>query len=216
MTEFDLVDKGLAARTGYDCRAISVVRGPGSACRPKSRILRQDCRTYVRPRRRRRRRSPGFARQSGCGGCGYGPLASATSRVWVSALPLSSTVPPTNAATKATFLSSWATMVRPSVPTPARFRTVSACRNPETSSDGKPSFPATPMTSSVKKGALALPKSSVEFDVELHLQFAIAGRDRPADPSVGIAPVVVVKPRRTLRLRPGPECSVNAAPTPPG
>ena len=69
---------------------------------------------------------------------------------------------PTNAATKATFLSSWATMVRPSVPTPARFRAVSACRNPETSSDGKPSFPATPVTSSVKKGALALPKSSVD------------------------------------------------------
>ena len=49
-----------------------------------------------------------------------------------------------------------------------------------------------------EKGSLGGAQILGRLDVELHLQFAIAGRDRPSNPSGGIAPVVVADPGTPL------------------
>ena len=49
-----------------------------------------------------------------------------------------------------------------------------------------------------EKGGLGAAQILGRLYVQLHLQFAIAGRDRPADPSVGIAQLLLLNPGAPL------------------
>ena len=126
--------------------------------------------------------------------------SSATSRVWLSALPLTSTtiLLPANAATKETFLSSWA-MTLPPVSMPAMFWIVSACNNRDIER-WKAELSRHANNIIGEKGALALPRSSIPL-VALICTFSSRSLTGTVPPTVsgGIAPVVV-RARHALKL----------------